>query len=113
MAILSHIVSSYLCSGYLESKFMLNKINLEALNGYIESIRSNADEAITSVGVTANWKGGVNTEITTHPKQVGSSKIARQFSFMIGEREELLGDNLNPNPRDYMLAGMAGCMMVG
>ena len=92
---------------------MLNKINLGALEGYIESIKNNAAEAIVSVGISANWKGGVNTEITTHPKKVGSAEIAKQFSYMIGEPEELLGDNHYPNPQDYMLGGMAGCMMVG
>ncbi|WP_345330885.1 OsmC family protein [Mucilaginibacter defluvii] len=65
------------------------------------------------MGVTANWKGGVETEITTHPKNIGSKPAAKQFTYSIGEPEALLGDNRYPNPQDYLLGGMAGCMMVG
>ncbi|MEJ5056085.1 OsmC family protein [Sphingobacterium sp. MYb382] len=92
---------------------MLNKINLEALNKYKKLITTKPEEAIAKMGVTANWKGGVNTEITTHPKSVGSAQIEQTFKYIIGEPEELLGDNQHPNPQDYILGGLAGCMMVG
>lgn len=92
---------------------MLNKLNLEALGSYVELIRSKPDEAVAELGVTANWKGGVTTEITTHSKKIGSVSVEKQFNYMIGEPEELLGDNLYPNPQDYILGGLAGCMMVG
>lgn len=92
---------------------MLNNLNLEALQSYIELVKSNPAEGIATFGVTANWQNGVNTEITTHSKNVGSKKVATQFKYSIGEPVELLGDDKNPNPQDYILGGMAGCMMVG
>jgi len=92
---------------------MLNDINLEALGNYVKTISENHKEAIAKVGVTANWKGGVNTEIITHTKSVGSAVNEKKYNFTIGEPEELLGDNLFPNPQDYILGGVAGCMMVG
>lgn len=92
---------------------MLNNVNLEALGNYVELIRNQPEEAVAALGVTATWKGGVNTEITTHSKKIGSVSVEKQFKYNIGEPEELLGDNLYPNPQDYILGGLAGCMMVG
>ncbi|GGX35508.1 OsmC family protein [Aquimarina muelleri] len=40
-------------------------------------------------------------------------KINTQFKYLIDEPLELLGNDKNPNPQDYILGGMAGCMMVG
>lgn len=92
---------------------MLNNVNLEALGSYVAVITDQPEEAIAALGVTATWKGGVNTEITTHSKKIGNTSVEKQFKYSIGEPEELLGDNLNPNPQDYILGGLAGCMMVG
>jgi|SRR5579859_3929514 len=92
---------------------MLNNLNLPALQAYIETVRQKPAEGLLSLGVTAAWKGGVQTEITTHGKILGSKHIERQFTYSIGEPEELLGANQSPNPQDYILGGMAGCMMVG
>lgn len=92
---------------------MLNNVNLEALGNYVALITNKPAEAVAALGITATWKGGVNTEITTHSKKIGSTPVEKRFKYNIGEPEELLGDNLYPNPQDYILGGLAGCMMVG
>lgn len=92
---------------------MINNINLKALQDYAVLVTENPQEAISSYGITATWKGGVQTEISTHNQKVGSKEVIKNFKYTIGEPEELLGDNLNPTPQDYLLGGMAGCMMVG
>lgn len=76
-------------------------------------VRENPQEAISSYGITATWKVGVQTEISTHNQKVGSKEVIKNFSYTIGEPEELLGNNAYPTPQDYLLGGMAGCMMVG
>lgn len=92
---------------------MLNNLNLPALQEYIETVKQKPEEGLFSLGITAAWKGGVNTEITTHGKIFGSKHVEGQFNYSIGEPEILLGDNQSPSPQDYILGGMAGCMMVG
>lgn len=92
---------------------MINNINLKALQDYTAVVKDNSLEGISSYGITATWKGGVQTEIRTRNQKVGSKEVIKDFSYTIGEPEELLGDNLNPTPQDYLLGGMAGCMMVG
>jgi uncharacterized OsmC-like protein len=92
---------------------MLNQINLKALEEYTEIIKENPLEAISSYGITATWRGGVETEIRTFNQKVGSKEIIKNFNYTIGEPEELLGNNQNPTPQDFLLGDMAGCMMVG
>ncbi len=92
---------------------MLNGINLDKLGKYVELITEKPVEAISSYGITAKWLGGVNTEIMTHNQTIGSKEVKKDFNFTIGEPEELLGENSHPTPQDYLLGGLAGCMMVG
>ena len=92
---------------------MLNEINLEGLDAYRGLITKESEEAISSYGITAKWQGGVNTTIETHNQKVGSKEVVKNYSFNIGEPEELLGENKTPTPQDYLLGGLAGCMMVG
>jgi len=92
---------------------MINGINLEGLKAYTQLIKEEADEAISQYGITAQWLGGVKSRIQTNNQILGSTTIVKNFSFGIDEPVELLGDNENPTPQDYLFAGLAGCMMVG
>ena len=92
---------------------MLNDINIEGLDAYINVISENPKEAIVTYGITAKWLGGVKTQIQTHNQNVGSKEIVKVFKFSIDEPAELLGNNINPTPQDYLFGGLAGCMMVG
>lgn len=92
---------------------MINNLDIQALKKYTAVITENPEEAISSYGITAVWKGGTKTEIRTHNQKVGSKEIVKNFNFMIDEPQELLGSNEYPTPQDYLLGGMAGCMMVG
>lgn len=92
---------------------MLNDIDLNGLDSYIKKIGTDPSEAISSYGISAVWQGGVTTKVTTGNQWVGSAEVEKNFSFTVGEPKELLGDNQHPTPQDYLLGGLAGCMMVG
>ena len=91
----------------------LNGIKLDDLAAYTQVITDNPVEAISEYGIVAQWKGGVHSEIRTLNQKVGGKEIIKDFRFQVGEPEELLGNNAYPTPQDYLLGGMAGCMMVG
>ncbi|PMO40193.1 osmotically inducible protein OsmC [Vibrio sp. 10N.222.52.B12] len=91
----------------------LNGIKLDDLAAYTHVITEDATQAISEYGIVAEWKGGVHSEIRTLNQKVGGKEIVKDFSFEVGEPEELLGNNAYPTPQDYLLGGMAGCMMVG
>ncbi len=92
---------------------MINGINLEGLAQYTELITKQKEEAISAYGITAEWIGGTRTKVSTHNQKIGSTEIVKDFNFTIDEPNELLGNNNFPTPQDYLLGGMAGCMMVG
>jgi uncharacterized OsmC-like protein len=92
---------------------MLNGINLDGLAQYIELITKQKEEAISAYGITAEWLGGTKTRVSTYNPQIGSTEVVKNFDFTIDEPNELLGSNSFPTPQDYLLGGMAGCMMVG
>ncbi|GEM77734.1 OsmC family protein [Vibrio sagamiensis] len=91
----------------------LNGIKLNDLAAYTEIVTNEPAQAISEYGIVAEWKGGVHSEIRTLNQKVGGKEIVKDFRFQVGEPEELLGNNAYPTPQDYLLGGMAGCMMVG
>ena len=92
---------------------LINGIDTEGLQEYIERIKKKPSDAISSYGIKAEWKGGVKTEITALNQKVGETLIGKDFKFTIDEPNELLGTNSSPSPQEYLLGGLAGCMMVG
>ncbi|CAH7053785.1 conserved hypothetical protein [Vibrio chagasii] len=99
--------------GFNMSNAPLNGLNLEDLSAYTKVITDDATQAVSEYGIVAEWKGGVHSEIRTLNQKVGGTEIVKDFTFDVGEPEELLGNNAYPTPQDYLLGGMAGCMMVG
>lgn len=92
---------------------MINGIDTEGLQQYIDTITDTPSEAISKYGIKAEWKGGVKTKITALNQKVGKTEIEKDFQFTIDEPNELLGTNSYPSPQEYLMGGLAGCMMVG
>ena len=42
----------------------------------------------------------------------GTHRINRSFTWMTDEPRQLLGTNHAPNPQEYLLSGLAACIMV-
>ena len=95
------------------SSLPLNGIKLDDLAAYTQVITDHPEQAISEYGIVAEWRGGVHSEIRTLNQYIGGKEVVKDFSFHVGEPKELLGNNAYPTPQDYLLGGMAGCMMVG
>lgn len=54
-----------------------------------------------SVSTSGHWTGGQRTEIQ-----------ARQFEFVVDEPAKLGGTDTGPNPLEYVLGGLQGCLGV-
>ena len=91
---------------------MLNNINISGLSEYANEVKENNIEGKASYGVELNWESGTKTVIKTKNMVLGKHKLIRDFSFVIDEPTQLLGVNSAPNPAEYMLGGLAGCMAV-
>ena len=91
---------------------MLNNINIAGLSEYANEVKENNIEGIASYGVVLDWVSGTKTKVKTKNMILGNHKLVRDFEFTIDEPTELLGVNSAPNPAEYMLGGLAGCMAV-
>lgn len=91
---------------------MLNNINISGLSEYANEIKENNIQGKASYGVELNWESGTKTRVKTKNMILGNHKLVRDFSFVIDEPTQLLGVNSAPNPSEYMLGGLAGCMAV-
>lgn len=91
---------------------MLNNINIAGLSEYTNEVKADSIEAKASYGITLDWISGTKTKVSTKNMILGNHKIVRDFEFTIDEPTQLLGANHAPNPAEYMLGGLAGCMAV-
>ncbi|WP_077212419.1 OsmC family protein [Bacillus dakarensis] len=90
-----------------------NGINVSALNDYKKEITNNAKAGMIDYNVNLKWLGGTKSKVTTTGITLGEQQLERNFSFVIDEPEQLLGENTNPTPQEYLLGGMGACMIVG
>lgn len=91
---------------------MLNNINIAGLSEYANEVKENDIESRVTYGVELNWVSGTKTTVNTKNILFGNHKLVRDFEFTIDEPTQFLGVNCAPNPAEYMLGGLAGCMAV-
>jgi len=91
---------------------MLNNVNISGLSEFANEIRERNIESKATYGIKLNWESGTKTTVSTKNMVLGEHKIIRDFNFTIDEPTQLLGVNSAPNPAEYMLGGLAGCMAV-
>lgn len=92
---------------------MLNGIDVLGLNGAREAIRQDPDAGIARYGVLLNWQDGTRIEAQATQMSVGADKIERNFTWTIDEPPQLLGNSAGPTPQEYLMSGVAACIMVG
>lgn len=91
---------------------MLNNINIAGLSEFANEVKDFPKEGKTKYGVELNWVSGTKSIVKTKNMQLGEQKLVRNFEFVIDEPGQLLGINSYPNPQEYLLGGLAGCMAV-
>ncbi|WP_452599822.1 OsmC family protein [Pontimicrobium sp. MEBiC01747] len=91
---------------------MLNNINIAGLSEFTNEVKDSNKEGKASYGISLDWVSGTKTKVKTKNMVLGEHKIIRDFEFVIDEPSQLLGVNHAPNPAEYMLGGLAGCMAV-
>ncbi len=91
----------------------INGIDTNALQGLIARIAADAAEGQTKWDVTTQWQQGCVSRTQVKQFELGGKKVQRDFAIMIDEPEEIGGTNIAPNPQDFLLAALNGCMTVG
>lgn len=92
---------------------MLNGVNVTALFDTIEAVKANAAIAKFNFRARNAWMGGDRNRSTIHDftGALGEQRTGVQaFIAENGEPEVLLGDDSAPNPVEWLLHALIGCM---
>jgi uncharacterized OsmC-like protein len=92
---------------------MKNGISAAALSEFTEEIAADPKEGIASYRVVVRWQSGLKAQASALPMTIGGYHVNRDFSWEIDEPRQLGGANHAPNPQEYLLSGLAACLMVG
>jgi len=91
---------------------MINGINVSGLSEFSNEVKESPVEARAKFGVQLNWQSGTKSTVSTKTSVLGEHRIIRDFEIGMDEPKQLLGLNTAPNPQEYLMAGLAGCMSV-
>jgi len=91
---------------------MINGINISALSEFSHEVIELPEEARATYGARLDWESGTKSKVTTKTMSLGNHRTIRNFEMGVDEPRSLLGLNTAPNPQEYLLAALAGCMSV-
>ena len=91
----------------------LNGLNVGSLRRLKEGMAADPAEGISRWGILTKWLGGMVSESTVSSYEHGGVKVDKDFKIRIDEPRELGGENTEPNPIEYLLAGFNACLTVG
>lgn len=92
---------------------MKNGISRAGLAELADEVRQQPEQGLAHYGVQLDWRSGTRAEVRALPMRVGDETISRGLCWQIDEPRQLGGSNHAPNPQEYLLSGLAGCLMVG
>jgi uncharacterized OsmC-like protein len=82
---------------------LLNDVNIEAVGGLIEAVRSNPEAGATTWRASVTWNGGFRTE----------ARIRDFAPIPSDEPTALGGTDTAPNPVEQILGALGNCLAVG
>jgi uncharacterized OsmC-like protein len=91
----------------------LNGVNVTALFETIEAVKGNAAIAKFNFRATNTWLGGEKNRSTIKEFSGALTEhrtVGKAFVFDNGEPEVLLGEDKAPNPVEWLLHALIGCM---
>ena len=96
----------------MAEKTMLNGINLTQLTETIDAIRKNPEIAKFKFRATNQWVEGTHNRATVKDffGALKEDTSRKPIVFEIDEPPVLLGNNVGPNPVEYVLVGLSGCL---
>lgn len=91
---------------------MVNGIDTEALTRTMDAVKRDPSTGIAQFHVTTAWKGGAKSETRVTDWTLGGERKAKDFTILVDEPPELLGEMSAPNPQEYLMAAANACMMA-
>lgn len=96
----------------MAEKTIVNGINVTQLTETIEAIRKNPDIAKFKFRAANQWVEGTYNRATVKDfyGALKEDTSRKPIVFDIDEPPVLLGNNVGPNPVEYVLVGLSGCL---
>ncbi|MFW6323529.1 MAG: OsmC family protein [Desulfovibrionales bacterium] len=91
---------------------IVNGLNVSQVTGTIESIRQQPALGKRLFQATNEWVSGTHSQATVKEFHAGGKEDASRspVSFDLDEPPTLAGRNQGPNPAEYLLVGLSGCL---
>lgn len=94
-------------------KDTINGIDTAALRGFAAKVAQDPHEGRVQFQVSTHWVEGTKSATRVSSWELGGRRIEKDFTILIDEPVQLLGDNAAPNPQEMLMAAFNACMMVG
>jgi uncharacterized OsmC-like protein len=96
----------------IEKETQLNGVNVTRLNQTIKAVKQDPSLAAFKFRARNRWHDGGYNEATVDSFHGTCQEMMHQNAFTLPADEPpvLLGEDKGPNPVEYVLAGLSGCM---
>ena len=91
----------------------VNDVPVDAVQALIGAVSANPAVGLTRWRVANTWQGRFRSTAAVDGFEIGGRRVARRFEMSVDEPRELGGTDAEPNPQEYLLAGLNACMTVG
>lgn len=91
----------------------VNGLDVDALHGVIDEVKSDPSKGIVEFKVKTGWKGQTRSETLIDSYKLAGKEIKRRFTVKADEPLELLGENTSANPQELLMAALNACITVG
>jgi uncharacterized OsmC-like protein len=91
---------------------MKNAIHIAGLAEFADEVRQQPEQGRLQYEVSLDWRSGTRADLAAGPMRVGDQRVSRGFAWMVDEPRQLGGSNHAPNPQEFLLGALAGCLMV-
>lgn len=92
---------------------MINGIDAAALRGFAKKVAQNPQEGLVQFQVSTQWSGGTKSATRVTSWELAGRQLKKDFTILIDEPPQLLGEDSAPNPQEMLMAAFNACMMVG
>lgn len=91
----------------------INGIDAAALRGFAKKVAQNPREGLVEFQVATQWSGGTKSATRVTSWEMAGRQLKKDFTILIDEPPQLLGEDSAPNPQEMLMAAFNACMMVG
>lgn len=93
-------------------KTVINGVELETVNDTVQAIQTDPDLAKSKFHVHNRWVNGGHNHVTIRDFYGAKQEIQHAKTFELDEDEPALlaGTDVGPNPVEYLLTALSGCM---